>query len=544
MSALCSIYSLMYADLLERVRRYSFMVVMIVSVFAGYLLVPPIEAPYTSFVIGSHRGFYNSPWVGTLFGIVACTLLALVGFYLVKNTIQRDEETRVGQIIAATPIRKPFYTLGKWLSNLAVLALILAVFTLMAPLMQYVRAEDPHIDFWALAAPIWVMGFPSLAIVSALAVLFESIPFLRGTLGNVVYFFIWGPLLVGSTVGSVSSYGLDSTPRNDFAGFSRTIISIHQQLDLDGYDTSHGVTGVVGPKMGEEIVRFTWDGIQWTSDILLERAIWMGGAIFIAFAAALPFHRFDPARTSLAHRRRRVKYVSKESQDKAEPNELYAEPHTQVWNFAHSKDLVSNFNLRCFWNVVIAEIKLMLKGQHWTWYIVIVGLFVACLASPFQIMLSYLLPIVWLWPLPLWSQMGTREKRYNTWQMIFSTEWSLQRQFPGMWIAGVFIVAITGGGAAIRFISMGVWTNLIAWGIAILFIPALALMLGVLTDSRRMFELIYLLWWYLAFNGISAFDFMGITQNSPSMGFWGLYLGLTVLFGATAFVGRWKRIQG
>jgi hypothetical protein len=35
-----------------------------------------------------------------------------------KNAIERDEQARVGQIIATTPLSKPLYTLGKAFSNL------------------------------------------------------------------------------------------------------------------------------------------------------------------------------------------------------------------------------------------------------------------------------------------------------------------------------------------------------------------------------------------------------------------------------------------
>jgi hypothetical protein len=303
MNAVSSVFHCMYADLLERVRSYRFLVVMVLTVLAGFLLVPPMGAPYTSFVIGSHRGFYNSPWVGTIYGMVACTWLALIGFYLVKDAVERDNRTRVGQIIAGTLLRKPYYTFGKWLSNLTILALILAVLTIMAPVMQYVRAEDSNIDWRALMTPIWLMGLPALALVSAMAVLFECIPLLRGGLGNVVYFFIWGPVLVGS-IGSALMSGPGSTPRNDFAGFSRSLIDIQRELDASGYDADDGVTGVVGPTMGFEITRFTWGGIPWTADIWLERAMWFGGAALMALAAAIPFDRFDPARQGLAFGRK------------------------------------------------------------------------------------------------------------------------------------------------------------------------------------------------------------------------------------------------
>ena len=51
------------------------------------------------------------------------SLLSLAGFYVV-NTIQRDREIRVGRILAATPLSKSFYTLGKALSDSPVLGAI------------------------------------------------------------------------------------------------------------------------------------------------------------------------------------------------------------------------------------------------------------------------------------------------------------------------------------------------------------------------------------------------------------------------------------
>ena len=65
-----------------------------------------------------------------LMTICCSTFLSLVGFYIVKNSIQRDVDTRVGQILAATPMRKDFYTVAKTLSNFAVLACMVAILML------------------------------------------------------------------------------------------------------------------------------------------------------------------------------------------------------------------------------------------------------------------------------------------------------------------------------------------------------------------------------------------------------------------------------
>jgi hypothetical protein len=541
MSSVGMIFHLMRADLRERVRSYSFLIVMGLSVLAGYLLVPPFGAPYTSFVIGSHRGIYNSPWVGTMFGLVACTWLALFGFYLVKNTVERDGRTRVGLIIASTPVHKPFYTLGKWLSNLAVLALILAALTVIAPIMQYVRAEELHIDLKALATPIWLMGFPALALVSALAVLFECIPFLRGGLGNVVYFFIWGPLLVGS-IGSTFAYGPNSMPHNDFAGVSRSLIDIQATLAAGGYDASHGVTGVVAPVMGFEVTRFRWDGVPWTANVWLERATWLCRALLVALAAAIPFDRFDPARHRLARwqrqQRRRVpeRLPAQTGQDQVFLQAIDRED--RGWVQAQFEPLSPSFGLRSFTGVVTAELRLMFKGLPWVWYLVAAGLIVACLFSPLHLVRTWLLPLAWLWPLLVWSQMGNREHRHGVWQMVFSAPRPTQHQLPAMWLAGVLVAAIAGSGAAIKFAAMGTWMSLFAWAAGAAFIPALALMLGVWTNTSRMFEMVYLLWWYLALNGLAAADFIGTTQGAAARGNPWLFLALAPVLFLLALVGR------
>jgi len=543
MSPVGTVWQLMRADLRERVRSYSFMLVMGLSILAGYLLVPPFGAAYTSFVIGSHRGIYNSAWVGMIFGVVACTWLALFGFYLVKNTVERDNRTRVGQIIAGTPVRKPVYTVGKWLSNLAVLALILAVLTAMAPIMQYVRAEDRAIDLGALAAPIWLMGFPAMALVSALAVLFECVPVLRGGVGNVVYFFIWGPVLVGGSIGLALLSGPGSAPRNDFAGLSRVLVDIHGELAAGGYDASHGLTGAVAPVMDFEITRFTWGGIRWTAEVWLERVMWLGGAALIAAAAAIPFDRFDPARRGVSlwppGRRRRAGAPRPAGQ-----TGRAMEARGQGWARMVFEEVRPGFGPAGWLHLWAAELRLMLKGLPWAWYLVAAGLVVACLVSPLAIVRTYLLPVAWLWPLLIWSQMGSREHLHGAWRMVFSVPQPARRQLPALWLAGMAVAAITGSGAAVRFAAVGAWTSLLAWAAGALFVPALALMFGVWTNGRRMFEMVYLLWWYMAFNGIAALDFMGATQGGSDRGNPWLFLGLAPILFGLALIGRGYRQKG
>ncbi|MEP7358070.1 MAG: hypothetical protein ABI847_12570, partial [Anaerolineales bacterium] len=165
------LYHLARADFLERVRRHSFLVVLAGTIYLGYA----INHGDIYLELDGYRGVLNSAWVGGLMTASAALLLTLFGFYLVKNTIARDIETGVGQIIATTPISRPIYLLGKWLSNLAVLAALLGLLALAAAVMQLLGGESSRLDLWALLSPFILVSLPTLSVVAALAVLFESI---------------------------------------------------------------------------------------------------------------------------------------------------------------------------------------------------------------------------------------------------------------------------------------------------------------------------------------------------------------------------------
>ena len=143
------IYHLARADFLERVRRYSFLVTLGAVVFLGY----QAAIGNVSVQLGDYRGEFNSAWVGSMMAIIASFFLGWFGFYLVKGSVARDHETGVGQIMAATPLTRPLYTLGKWLSNFAVLIAMVIVLAIVAIVIQLFAGESNQFDFLTLIAP-------------------------------------------------------------------------------------------------------------------------------------------------------------------------------------------------------------------------------------------------------------------------------------------------------------------------------------------------------------------------------------------------------
>jgi len=540
MTAIRTLYHLARADFLERVRRYSFLVLLGATTYLGYLFVPPTDAGYQTVALGDARGVYNSAWVGAMFGLMISTLVTLIAFYPIKNAVARDRETQVGQIIAATPMRGPAYVLGKWLSNVALLSLLLCVMTGMAAVMQWVRAEDLHVDLAALAAPLWWTAFPALCLVAAVAVLFECVPFLSGGVGNVVYFFLFMAVLTAWIAGAD---GEVMKTVNDPFGISYVIADM--QLAVRAHDPDYaGEVAIGGAAFTDEPLIFRWDGIAWTTGMVVGRLLWVGIAALLALAAALPFDRFDPARGRPRRRGRPPEDRVVLGPPITGKGTAVALPEDERVPAARLTPLaVRRFRPRLPY-LVWAELRLMLKGRRLWWYAVIVGLNAAGLAVGDETVRGYLQAAVWLWPILLWSSLGSRECQHNAQQIVFSAPHPVGRQVLGTWLAGVLVAAVTGAGFAARSMFTGSWAGLGAWAAAALFVPSLALALGTWSGSSRAFEVVYTLLWYIGpINRVPALDYMGVTPQAMSGRIPLHYLGASGVLLVLALLGRWQQTR-
>lgn len=623
MITLHALYHLVRADFYERIRRLPFLLVLASAVLAGYLFVPPADAGYRVLQVGVQRGIYNSQWIGLMFGLIAAMHLPLVGFYLVKNAVERDRTTGVGQIIATTPISKVAYVAGKCLSNLGILLAILIVMTVMAAIMQFVRGEDAAVDVWALLTWIWLMGLPVLALAAAMAVLFECVSFLRGGFGNVIYFATWLGALILVLSGSIDEATGLVQPTSDLYGFTRHMADIQGQVLATDPDVEIG-SSLVNPT-GNFEGTFVWEGSGWKLGMILERMIWLGIAGAIALVAAIPFDRFDPTyrlggapirggllilaflctvslfvrgvppqerlvwlgigivlaliailpfdRLIPARKRARglavksshprqdelaeqhsagmadrvgrlILRVDRDHTQGGEPEEMGTRPETAdaVRGGGVRKHVTPRAAPAQRWRfpaVFAAELRLMVKGQSLLWYAGALALNLACLLNPSEGVQRYLLLMVWVWPMLIWSQMGVRERRYGTEQILFSMPRPALRQLPALWLAGVVVAVVAGSGAWLYLAMTGVFASLSAWFVGALFVPALAMALGVWVGNSRAFEALYLLLWYVGLiEQVPVFDYAGATAGGLEMGMPLVYLGISAGLVALALIGR------
>lgn len=497
------------ADFLERTRRSSTLITLMAMLFMAWQAMPSNPRQFSMSVqLGDYRGVYNSAWVGGLLTMLVTTLLTLIGFYLVKNAVERDRLTGVGEILATTPLGKPAYTLGKTLSNFLFLAALPATLWVAGMGMQLLRGEERHLDPWIMAQPLLVISLPALALVSALAVLFECIRWLRGTLGNVVYFFLWTFSLVSGMTSRIDLLGISALQ----ASMGAACQARYPDYNLKDLTIGGGVEPVRGT--------FVWDGLHLTGTVLAERLIALALALGVALVAAVVFDRFDPTR-GFARAAGGPAPGKRPRSAPAGPPEPALDPldpgaatlaapaprpggaHITLTPLAQG---ARHFRLL---PLVVAELKLMLKGVSRWWYLVMLGLFIAGLAAPAPGG-AIVRGIAWIWPIALWAGLGVRASRHRTEELLLSSPGPRARQWPAALLAGMLVALLPGLGCLAHGAAAHGAAGLVTAAAGIVFVPAFAFATGRLTGSSRFFEIAFLLLWYVGpMNGVPLFDFSG-----------------------------------
>src|SRR6185437_12617494 len=166
------ILSIARADAAERMRRFAFLVVVIAALYAGYLYVPDATAKYHTVMIYGHAGIYNSAFYGATIAALTGGFLAMFGFFLVRGAGERDAECGVDGIVAASPVRKATFVVGKWLSNAAVLWTVAGVSYVAAMAMEMLRNHTVAVNLAGYLSPFLFISVPAMAVVAAIAITF------------------------------------------------------------------------------------------------------------------------------------------------------------------------------------------------------------------------------------------------------------------------------------------------------------------------------------------------------------------------------------
>lgn len=399
MQALRRFAAIVHADFRERSRSTRFWVVLSGVGIATWWLFPPADAGYVTVGVGGARGLYSSAWVGMVLGLLYASTLSLFGFYIVRGTLSRDFETRVWQLLVATPMTRPGYLMAKWTSHMLVFGLLVLVGLLIGLAAQWHHGEARDVHLAQLLLPSLAFAMPALAMTAFFAVLFDLLPWLRRTGGNVVYFFLWIFVFI-----SLAQYfdpdrsaWAASTWLSEPSGVSLAMRDIQAWLaqtqpgrELRGFSIGMSI-------MEGGIETFAWDAWQPRAADLLGRGLWllasMAGVLALApaldWAAARTESRGD-ARGERAGLRLR-------------------------W-----LDLVLRpFEVLPAGRLAAAEARLVLRQRRLTWWLALVILLCVQLFAPPKGMAVAAI-LAWLLCVDIFARAALRERETGTAPLVFS----------------------------------------------------------------------------------------------------------------------------
>jgi len=484
--------ALFMADLRQRTRSPRFWIVALAVMVAGWWCLPPIDAGYMIVAIGDHhRGYYSSAWIGMVLAMLSL-LWGLVGFYLVRGTVQRDFDTRVWQLLGTTSMRRSAYLVAKWASHVAVMGGLVLATLVVGLVAQQVRAEDRHVDLWELVKPSLFIALPTLAVSATLAIWFDVIPALRRTAGNIVFFFVWVVMLTTGPAGIEhdrharargAAAPIEQPWASDMPAMRVMQWSIEHQIArglpdktrLEGFCVGCG--GVSTPA-----ARFVWTTWEVRPAVLWGRMLWLATAL-AGVLLAVPLLDWAAARAAVP----------------ATTNGQRA-PRSLRWLRALLRPLQGTPT----GVLVAAEIFIVLRMRPLWWWAAWLPLWGVQLFGPRHAVALAMLG-GWALLLDVFSRTGLRDHEHGTVELVATAPGSSRRLLTARAAMGVGLGCLAAAPGilhesfahpAMASAAIAIGASLALWGLAS----------AALTRSSRLFELVFLIAAYATSQGLPWLD--------------------------------------
>ncbi|MET0267062.1 MAG: hypothetical protein ABW202_15785 [Duganella sp.] len=477
MEALRRFLSIVHADLLARVRTPRFWLAIGAVAMAAWWCFPSKGSSYMILGLnGQYRGQYSSAWIGMVLAMTSIWL-SLIGFYLVRGTLARDIDTRVWQLLVATPMRRHTYLLAKWCSHLAVLALVAGAGLAVGAASQWWRGEDTRIDLIELLKPVLLLQLPGLALTAMFALWFDLAPWLRRTAGSVLYFLLWLAMLAATAQNLRSA---DAAPQPGLLGDPFGVAVFHQAVRAGAAPQIEEALRpgfCLGCGTSNTAVRtFDWSHWEVAPQALPGRLFWLLLAA-LGVAACAPLLDRAAARSSSASGK----------QDDGGSG--------LVWLSV----LLRPLQRSVFGTLLASELQLTLRQRKLWWWLAVLGAAVMQLAGTVEAACFAALA-AWLLCLDIHAHAALRESASGTAPVVFSAARAGGRILGARAAMLVLLGVVLTLPALLRFALTAPLMAAALLAIAIS-LAAWALALGTATRSALPFEVLACVLAYLSING-------------------------------------------
>jgi hypothetical protein len=488
------IAAIVRADFLIRFRRLSTVIVFLLLSGFAYVWIPDAATGRTLMQINGARVLYNSAAIGMGTSMLASVFIGLFGFYVISNAVRRDVTSRCGYVIASTTMRTGEYIVGKFLGNVVFLTTFISGYMAASMAMLLVRGEAP-LEPLIFMKQYAIMTPSTIVFISVAAIVFESIPWLSGRVGDVLYFFVYAASL-GIVVNMMVRGGGGPARYFDFSGFG--YLMEQTQRNFHTQSMSIGSSSFDATKAPLIIDGFNLRGNAWATRLVSTLT-----PIPLLLLALVFFHRFDPARIRAVGAKEKRGWM-RSFNALAKP---FARPFAAIpVRGAALTDATMTFAITPFAGIAL------------------IGLTIAALASPKSLPITFAIAAIFI------ADIASRDRRAGTTALISASPRLRENIVPWKFASASIVAAM--------LLIVPLVRSPISVITGIFLIAAAATSLGVISGNPKTFIVLFLTFWYVVVNDrgkTASLDFAGF-YGTPAMGVTAMYAGIAIAFVLVAAV--------
>lgn len=284
-------------ELRLRTRRLSTLFALLAVIAIAWLMISDPASGYALLTVNEHRVTYTSSTVAIGGAAFGGTLFGLAGFFLLRGRIAEDIRSGTAAVIGATPVGNMLFLFSRWLGAVATLGALVTCFMLTIMVLQLVRGEgmiEPLVYLQSFA----LVMMPTIFFAASLAILCDSVPFLMGKLGDVLFFILWMAQLGMMAAMDKHPEGFEPLLLIDFSGIATSMQVIGMHLDTK-------MVSLGASTFDATLAPLTMPAMLWTFELAASRFAAAALAMLPLLPAFLLFHRFSPDKVKVARSRKR-----------------------------------------------------------------------------------------------------------------------------------------------------------------------------------------------------------------------------------------------
>jgi hypothetical protein len=501
-----------------RLRRTSTLVALLAVSIISWIMMGDPATGTAVIVVEDARLLYTSSVISIGSASLACILFGLAGFYLVRGRVAEDVRSGMGGVIGATPVSNALFLLSRWAGGVAYLGALMLAFMCTMLALHVLRGVGPIELHVYLLNYVLLLG-PMLVLIVSCAVLFDSVAFLMGKAGDVLYFFAFcASMAAAVAVTDGAAKAVPAAAFFDFSGVGACMLLLRQ-----GFDTSNISlgSGSFNPALAPLILSTS----LWTGQLVASRIVAGLLALLPLLPAVLMFHRFSPDRVKVASTAKRRSPVA--------VLDGWLRPLSRMVQplFALAARLPRAVGQ------VVADVALTLAMSP-SAIASILALTLLAVVLPLKALGPLLIVAASAWGL-LISELSTRDFSAGTLELTGVADGGAVRRYARQYGASALLGLLFMGMIAVRFgLAQSVRALALVAGVASL--AALASLFGRCARTPRLFLALFLFAMYVATQAITVpildgFGFNGVATVQTAL----VYLAV----GASALVGGylWNR---